>query len=328
MTRSVLLVGNFDGLHLGHQRLLEEARRLASPHDARVVVVTFLEHPATVLRPDRAPPTVLHRDQREAALRAFGADRIEWLDPRDGVLQLTPERFIESLVERHRPLAMVEGVNFRFGRKRAGDTETLRDLGRAMGFDVLALDLELVALRDKTLAPVSSSLIRWLIGHGRLADVALCLDRPWPLRGVVGRGERRGRTLDAPTANLDTAPQMLPADGVYAGLATIEPEPGGAAAAEPDRRLAAISVGPRPTFDRPERTCEVFLLDYEGDLYGRTLTVEPTRWLRDQRRFPDAEALKRQIGRDVGWVHQLARHDMLDPAALSIDPQHRAGWEV
>lgn len=318
--RSVITIGSFDGLHRGHQRLLAEARRLADPRGARVVAVTFTDHPATVLSPDHAPPVILHRDQRERALRQAGADAVDWLDPAGGVLQLDPAEFIEMIVEAHDPIALVEGRNFRFGRKRAGDTETLAALGAKMGFELRVLDLELVALRDKTLAPLSSSLVRWMIGEGRVADATLCLNRPWAMRGRVVPGAQRGRDLGSPTANLQTTPQMLPADGVYAGLARIDDEPG--------EHLAALSVGTRPTFDQDPhpRAAEVFLLDYEGDLYDKTLTVDVLRWLRDQRAFPTAEALKRQIGHDVAWTRRLADRDLLDPAALSTDPQRHTGW--
>lgn len=316
---SVITVGNFDGLHRGHQRLLGEARRLAAPHGGRVVAVTFTDHPATVLKPDAAPPVILHQDQRERALHACGADAIDWLDPASGVLKLSPRQFVETLVDAHHPIAMVEGRNFRFGHKRAGDIQTLGELGGEMGFELSVLDLELVALRDKTLAPLSSSLVRWMISEGRMADATLCLDRPWAMRGTVVPGQQRGRDLGSPTANLRTAPQMLPADGVYAGYARIDEEPG--------EHLAALSVGTRPTFDQRERAAEVYLLDYEGDLYGKTLSVDVLRWLREQRPFPDADALKHQIAHDVAWTRHLAGHAVLDPAALSTDPQHHTGWQ-
>ena len=305
--RSVMLVGNFDGLHLGHQALFAEARRIADERDAAVVAVTFLRHPISVLRPDHVPPTIAHRTQRTELLADAGADHIDWLDPTPGLLALTPEVFIRQMVERHQPVAMVEGTNFRFGHRRAGDTRSLRELGERLGFEVAIVDLLEVTLGDKLRARVSSTLVRWLIGHGRVADAAICLGRPWALRGDVVEGERRGRELGLRTANLDTTPQMLPADGVYADDVDIDGQ----------RCLAAVSVGTKPTFGGSARTCEAHVLDYDGDLYGRALTLRMCRWLRDQWAFASPEQLRRQTADDIERIRTFGRQDLLTPVAAT-----------
>ncbi len=303
---SVILIGNFDGLHLGHRALFRMARRIADQRGARVVAVTFTRHPSTALRPEQAPPNVHHREQRARLITEAGADAIDWLEPAPDLLSVTPERFIETMVERHQPLAVVEGPDFRFGHRRAGDVELLEKLGSEMGFEVHVAPWVTVALRDKLQARVSSTLVRWLIGHGRVADARLCLDRPWRLRGEVVEGEKRGRTIGVPTANLDTGLQMLPADGVYAGAVQLDGRD----------HAAAISVGVKPTFEGRQRVCEAHVLDLDADLYGRTLEIDMLRWVRDQWRFASVEALVARLRSDLRTIRHLHATGLLDAADL------------
>ena len=304
---TVVTIGNFDGVHRGHQALLTTAREMAAPRDAEVRVVTFTRHPISVLRPDEAPPMLMHPDQREAALRDAGADTIEWIEPSREILGLLPQQFVQWLVDEYNPVGMVEGPNFRFGRNRAGGPQELEKLGLEFGFEVRIIEPRIVALRDKMLAPVSSSLVRWLLQRGRVVDARLCLGRPFVMQGTVVVGERRGRAIGFPTVNLDTGEQMMPADGVYGGIARID-----------DRRLpAAISIGPKPTFHGRQRVCEAHLIDFDGNLYGRSLELVCCRWLRDQHRFPDAAALTAQLRHDIDELAALDRRGLLDPAALT-----------
>ncbi len=305
---NVVVVGNFDGLHKGHQLLFERARAIADAAGGQVVAMPFTRHPLLVLRPDKAPPMLLHRDQRAELLPRHGVDVIEWLEPGDVLLKQTPEQFIGSIVERYQPIAVVEGTNFHFGRNRAGDTSTLDRLGSEQGFEAEIVSLLEVSLRDKTVATVSSSLVRWLIGHGRVADATLCLGRPWQMQGVVIEGDQRGRTLGTPTANLDTDPQMHPANGVYAGLAEVDGR----------THAAALNVGWRPTFKGRTRCVEAHLLDFAGDLYGRTLRIDLYRRLRDEWRFADVDALRHQLNHDLAYVRALLEDQLLDPAALAV----------
>jgi len=304
---SVLTLGNFDGVHAGHRALLAAARDRAAADQADTVVLTFAEHPARTLRPDAAPPVLMDTPQKMAALLDQQVDHIEWLAADQTVLGLEPRAFVETMVERFRPVAWVEGPNFRFGKDRAGNVAMLRELGEAFGFDVLIIDPVEVTLRDRNRVSVSSSLIRWLISTGRVADAQVCLGRPYAVRGTVVEGAKRGRTIGFPTANIDTGDRLLPGDGVYGGAVEID----GAT------RLAAISVGTNPTFDGGRRGFEVYVLDFDGDLYGRTLEVRITRWLRDQVTYIGVEPLVEQIERDVATIRRLAGARMLDSATLA-----------
>lgn len=306
--RTVLTVGNFDGVHVGHAALLAEARRIADASNADVTVLTFQQHPLTTLKPSHAPKVLTDPAQRMGLLLDAGADRVEWLQPSADLLGLTPDQFVQQIVDRYKPLAIIEGANFRFGRHRAGDTQRLGELGSELGFEVRVVEPVVVTLRDKTQAPVSSSLIRWMIDHGRMADAHLCLGRPYVVRGPVIEGDRRGRTIGFPTVNLDVPLRQLPADGVYGGTVRI------------DRRehLAAVSVGHKPTFGPHARAFEAFILDFDGDLYGRTLDIAVIRWLRGQAAFPSVQSLVEQMRRDVGQIRRLAAAGLLAAADLVI----------
>jgi riboflavin kinase/FMN adenylyltransferase len=251
-------------------------------------------------------------------------DAVERLDPAGGILGLTAEAFVGELVRRHAPTTVVEGPDFRFGRGRAGTLETLAALGRDHGFGVEVVETVTWPLTDHQLVRVSSTRIRSLLALGRVRDAAALLGRPWELVGRVVTGEQRGRTIDVPTANLDHGDRMLPADGVYAGLAT-----------DPDGRWhpAAISVGRKPTFGgAAPRTCEVHLVDWRGptDAYGWTMRLRPTEWLRGVMRFDGPAALVGQLRRDVARARRLmaggsatarAARDAILPGASSLaDP--------
>jgi riboflavin kinase/FMN adenylyltransferase len=306
MTRqTVLTIGNFDGVHLGHRAILDRARLLADEHDATLRVLAFDPHPATILRPGTQPPRLMTTAQKLAALHAAGADDVVTLQPTRELLGLTPEQFVAQVVDVHRPVAVVEGNDFQFGKDRAGTMDTLQSLGISHGFAVHVVAPVAAALHDQLLAPVRSSLVRWLIEQGRVADVALCLTQPLTIMAPVARGEQRGRTIDVPTANLDAAAlagHALPADAVYAGYATL---------ADGTRHVAAISIGVKPTFGRHERVVEAHLLDFKGDLYGQRIALSFTRWLREQQRFPSADALKTQLHRDIAAVRDWHARGLL-----------------
>lgn len=299
--KAILTVGNFDGVHRGHQALLAAARRRARELDAMVVAVTFTEHPTRVLRPELAPSPLMLPGERAAALLEAGADRIEWLTPGPEVLGLSPRAFIEYVQERVDVAAWLEGPDFRFGKGRAGDVDTLRELGREKGFDVEVIEPIDVVLVNRSIVTVRSSLVRWLVEMGRVADAGICLGRPLTVRGPVQAGEKRGRAIGFPTANLDTGDRLLPADGVYGGLATID-----------DRDYAAaVSVGTKPTFQGEERAFEAYILDFDGDLYDRALGVQLVRWVREQYAFVSVDALVSQMRRDVALVRRWHERGVL-----------------
>lgn len=295
-SRTVVTIGNFDGVHLGHAALLREARRLAG--GGRAVALVFHPHPISVLRPDQCPAMLTTFETRAELLRQLGADEVTRLDPSATLLALTPEEFIDRVIAEHHPVAIVEGSDFRFGKGRAGDVETLRSIGRAKGFEVSVIDPVETELSDQTIVTASSTIARWLASRGRVVDTARVLGRPFEITGTVVRGDQRGRQIGFPTANLETG-CLIPADGVYAGSARL-----------PDGRelAAAIHVGPRATFDNEKRTVEAFILNWRGPLddgwpgaqeYGWPLRLTFVAWLRDQAKFGGVPALIEQIKRDV-----------------------------
>lgn len=300
--RTVVTIGNFDGVHLGHAALVHRARDLADRggHRGRVVVLAFWPHPMTLLAPGRVPETVSTFAQRAAWLRDLGADLVEAIEPSREMLGRTPAEFVGWLVDRFGPDAIVEGTDFHFGKGRAGSVRTLAELGATNGFAVDVVPPVEVALTDQTIVVASSTIARWLIGHGRVTDAGRVLGRPYTVAGTVVRGDQRGRDLGFPTANLRVA-QAIPGDGVYAGTAVLT---------DGRRFPAAIHVGPRATFDAMERTVEAYILEWRGPLdeggaeYEWDLTLEFHCWMREQARFDGVEALVAQIGRDVARVRE------------------------
>ena len=303
---TVVTIGNFDGVHLGHGALVRRARAIADAAATggarpRVVALAFYPHPASVLAPGREPTVVSTLEQRSRWLREVGADEVLGLDPSREMLGRTPEEFVRWVVDRFAPIAMVEGTDFHFGKGRAGSVRTLADLGARFGFTVEVVAPVEVALTDQTIVTASSSITRWLLDHGRVRDAMAVLGRPYALAGTVVRGDQRGRTIGFPTANVETV-QAIPADGVYAGFAIL-----------PDgrRRAAAVHVGPRATFDCVKRTVEAYILDWAGPIaegapeYGWPITVEFTGWLRGQARFDSVGALVAQMHRDVARTRAL-----------------------
>lgn len=295
---SVITIGNFDGAHVGHAALVRSARRIADeapgPNRPRVVVLAFDPHPASVLSPRGTPARLTTWERRAELLRSLGADEVERLRPEPALLDLSPDAFISAVTDRHHAVAIVEGSDFHFGKGRAGSPAVLRDLAMRRGIGVEIVGQVEVELCDQTVVRASSTLVRWLVAHGRVTDARRVLGRPYELTGTVRRGDQRGRTIGIPTANLSTDDGLLiPADGVYAGLATL-----------PDAREypAAVHVGPRSTFDAPQRTVEAHLIGWDGSGVGEydwALRIGFTAYLRDQARFDGVKPLVDQITRDV-----------------------------
>jgi riboflavin kinase/FMN adenylyltransferase len=287
----VLSIGNFDGIHLGHQRILELAHRLRSI-DGALAVVTFEPHPLTVLRPQFAPPRLTPLSLKESLLESAGIDALVILPPTPEVLNLTAEDFWQIIRNDVRPAHMVEGDSFTFGKGRGGSISRLREwtAGSTVRLDVI--DPVRVALLDLHVVPVSSSLIRWLLIHGRVRDAAICLGRAYSLEGSVVEGFRRGRAIGVPTANLDCGEQLVPAEGVYVGRCRVNGK----------THSAAVSIGTMPTFGDNRLQVEVHVIDFDGDLYGQTLGVELVDWVREQWKFANVEGLKRRMAADIEWA--------------------------
>jgi riboflavin kinase/FMN adenylyltransferase len=288
----VVALGVFDGLHRGHQKVIELVVSLAKSHDALAAVVTFDPLPATVLSPTEAPRLLATVEQRLEGLAALGVDEVRVLSFTQELANESAEDFIDRvLVGELHARCVVVGEDFHFGRDRRGNVAMLRELGPARGFEVVAAPL----FGDDE--RWSSTSVRRALERGDLAGASRVLGRPFGLRGVVEHGDQRGETLGFPTANLKLAPtQELPAEGVYAGTARIEGT----------WWPAAISLGTRPQFyEDGDLLVEVHLVGYEGDLYGRTLDVLFLERLREQSTFADLDDLIAQIGRDVAKTREI-----------------------
>jgi riboflavin kinase/FMN adenylyltransferase len=287
---SAVAIGVFDGLHLGHRAILDAALARARGAGARCVVMSFDPHPDVVLaRGDfRSPPPLTPLGEKHRRLAVLGVDMFDVLPFTRELAALEPEAFVDRhLVAPHAPFALVVGEGFALGRGRAGTVERLRTIGATRGFEVEAVPL---VMMDG--APVSSTRIRADLAAGRVAEAARLLGRRYALEGLVVTGDRRGRELGYPTANLRLhEDRVVPADGIYAVLARLT--------GDGTPLPAAMSIGLRPTFDGALRTLEVHLLDWSGDLVGRTLEVEFVAWLRPELRFESAEALVAAMDRDV-----------------------------
>jgi riboflavin kinase / FMN adenylyltransferase len=290
---TVVTVGMFDGVHRGHRllfgKVFEEAKRL----DARSAVVTFDPHPLDVLAPSKAPCLLTTLDQRLKLFENEGFDIALVLPFNKELAALTPQQFAKAaLVEELHVRKILVGEDFRFGHKRSGDIETLREIGKADGFEAEAIGL-LGGRDDK----VSSTDIRKLVAQGDVEGAAAMLGHPFKLAGKVVEGDKRGRVLGFPTANLQPHPRAcLTGSGVYAGWWHWS-----------GRRLpGAINVGVRPTFkEGAPPLCEIYVLDFEGDLYGQEGEVEFTAFLRPEEKFADAESLIQQMELDVSRTREI-----------------------
>ena len=287
---SALSVGNFDGVHRGHQKIAETLCGSGRP---ACVVVTFEPHPVAALRPDLAPPRLSTADQKRGLLERLGVTHLVVLPGDKSVLSLSARAFYDQIADAGRPGLWVEGGDFRFGKGASGNVGSLREWGA----NVEVVEPATVVLPGLQVVAASSSLTRWLLAHGRVADAAALLGRDYAITGAVVGGERRGRQIGFPTANVDVLGQLIPADGVYAATAVLD---------HGTERPAALSIGTNPTFDGPARTVEAHLLDFDGDLYGRPLTLRLRRWLREQERYPGVDALVAQLRRDVAATRAAA----------------------
>jgi riboflavin kinase/FMN adenylyltransferase len=291
-------VGNLDGVHRGHQALVGAAIADARSRAGTAVVLTFDPHPSHVLFPDRAAATLMTLPQKAEVLAALGVERLAVLEFTLALAARSAEEFArEVLLDTLGARSVVVGANFRFGRGRGGDAQALRGLGTQLGFEVRVVE---PVLEDGQ--PVSSTRVRDAVESGAMDAAARLLGRRYWVDGTVVEGDRRGRTLGFPTANLAPENDTIPAGGVYAGWGRLLD-----AGSDQPPRAAAINIGRRPTFAGQATRIEAHLLDFEGDLYGRRLRLEFAARLRPERRFEGAEALKEQILDDVARARTVLR---------------------
>jgi riboflavin kinase / FMN adenylyltransferase len=287
-----LTIGNFDGVHLGHARLVERLRAMARRVGGPAVVFTFDPPPVRILRPQAAPEPLMWIDRKIEVLDHLGVDALLVYPTNRDFLELNARSFFDHVVrDRLGAQAMVEGPNFFFGNDRSGNVETLRAF--CTEFDMPFEVVEPVEVAGQI---VSSSRIRWLVSEGRLDEARSMLGRPHRIRGTVVRGAGRGAKLGYPTANVEEIDTLLPGAGIYAARAHVQG----------DWHPAAVSLGPNPTFNEAGMKVEAYLIGLQGDLYGMPIEVDFLAWLRDIKRFASADALVAQLALDVARATEIA----------------------
>ncbi|MCM2579830.1 bifunctional riboflavin kinase/FAD synthetase [Streptomyces meridianus] len=295
--RSVVTIGSYDGVHRGHQLIIGRAVARARELGVPSVVVTFDPHPSEVVRPGSHPPLLAPHHRRAELMAGLGVDAVLVLPFTAEFSKLSPADFVvKVLADKLHAQAVVEGPNFRFGHKAAGDMAFLAEMGKTYDFTVEVVDL-FVRGEAGGGEPFSSTLVRRLVAEGDMAGALEVLGRPHRVEGVVVRGAQRGRELGCPTANVETLPHTaIPADGVYAGWLEVDGE----------SMPAAISVGTNPQFDGTERTVEAYAIDRVGlELYGLHVAVEFLAYLRGQEKFDTLDALTERMADDVKRAREL-----------------------
>jgi riboflavin kinase/FMN adenylyltransferase len=292
LVHPVLALGNFDGLHRGHLKIIERVRRGAAEHGGTPMAMTFDPHPSRVVRPDKAPPLLMTKEQRLEAFERAGINAVAVVRFTRELSQWDPETFVRTvLVDWLRVSEVWVGANFLFGHDRSGNFSTLRTLGQRYGFRADKID----PVRYKEFV-VSSTRVRRLVSEGRMDEAGALLGHQFYVDGRVVPGAHRGRELGFPTANLETSNELLPPNGVYATMITID------GIVHP----SITNVGLRPTFgDTTKTVIEAYVLGYEGDLYGRQVRLGFVQRLRDERKFEDVDALRAQIEADRRRAERL-----------------------
>lgn len=278
-------IGNFDGVHRGHQSIIAKLVERAREHEVPAVVLTFDPHPIQLLAPSRMPPQLTTLTQRAELLTALGVDHVIAYPTDANLLAMSPDTFFQSIIRSTlNARGMVEGPNFYFGKDRAGDIHLLKQLCQPAG-----LTLDVVSATQVNDQVISSSAIRSALRAGDVADANEMLGRAYRMTGCVVAGAQRGRTIGFPTANLSDILTQIPTDGVYSGRVQFASK----------THAAAINIGPNPTFNEQAQKIEVHIIDFTGDLYGQTLDVDFVDRVRSIQSFDSRELLIKQLESDV-----------------------------
>lgn len=286
----VIAIGIFDGIHIGHKRVIKRVLNLPASGRRDKVVVTFDPHPQTVLCPEKASPRIMSLEHRLFILEKMGIDAAIVIRFTDFIAMMSPEEFIRRVINGIGARTVYVGSNFHFGRGKKGDTETFKELGKSFGIDV-----RIVEPVKKSGRIVSSTWLRKLIAGGNILKAENLLRRPVSVLGTVVSGDRRGKILGVPTANIDPHHEVIPPPGVYA------------VKVDADGELfdGVLNIGFRPTFygspkgKRKEPQIEAHLIDFKGDLYGRHIEIFFIKRLRREKKFKSDEKLKAQISKDI-----------------------------
>jgi len=296
----VLTIGNFDGVHLGHQEILAAARQIKVERATKLVVMIFEPHPLDVLYPQKPPGILTPLPLKKHLLAEFGADYLFVAKSTPELLSLAPQDFVEQFVVKNiKPDVVVEGESFNFGSGRGGSVYTLQELGTAMGFEVSIIKARKVKLSTGQMTTISSTLIRDLLANGRVGDAAFALGRPYRLIGQVVPGRGKGKQLGFPTANVQPSQQLIPAEGVYAGFVAIaDSKPEACAAKQNIPSAFSIIRLDNPDEEHPLLIEAHLLIENVGQLYGKWLAMDFVKRIRDQQKFETDSELSAQIAKD------------------------------
>jgi riboflavin kinase/FMN adenylyltransferase len=287
----VVTIGSYDGLHLGHQAIIKRAIAVARREGGEAIVLTFEPHPVKILHPELQIPLITPYQKKLILLERLGVDVTINLPFTRDIYEMSAEEFIQEIVQKCiAPVWVIVGFNFTFGKGRAGTADTLKKMGERLGFKV-----EIIPPFHVAGEVVSSTRIRELITEGRIQEANYLLGMDFFILGRVVHGHARGKGLGFPTANLETNQDLYPKDGVYAALVTVDGK----------TYHAAANIGTNPTFGDAKRAVEVFLFDYQGDLYDKELQVAFKAWLRSELIFPSPDELVHQIEEDVKKAKEI-----------------------
>ena len=303
----VLSIGNFDGVHLGHQEILAAAKRIAQERAAELVAMTFEPHPVAILHPDRAPGMLTPLELKTHLLAECGVDALIVLEDSRRLLNLSPGNFASRfIVDNMQPGVVVEGDDFNFGLHRAGNIDTLRELGSQRGFEVCVIGPKEIKLSTGQTVRVSSTLIRYMLESGHVADAAAALGRPYRLIEKIIPGRGIGKKLGFPTLNMKKPTQVIPAEGVYSGFVKIGQTIEDVLASE-EKIPAVYSIGQARTYGEefPLLIEAHLLIENVGDLIGKYMAMDFIQRLRSQHKFKTPEDLSKQIAKDCEKAKQL-----------------------